>query len=207
MLICLPGCSVKHFVYWSDVKCPEPNSHIQIIIVHLQNLQNIPHTLICFSITVSGMKNKTIAGKKHLKADSFSHLLQPFAKTPHHRARCNLSSSRCELYRLLVLMLLRCAWRKVLWSGTDLYQSMQMLDVGAGAGRAPLPGTPDCHPGRQGMKWEQQPVLNAPLFIPPFKCKPASRPTHKQYVLLCKAEETASNLYFHYGSFTILILD
>lgn len=105
---------------------------------HSNHRTTSENAFICFSFIVSGMKNKKIRQqqekkKKHLQADSSSRFLQPFA---------NLAPSRCELYWFLVLMLLRCARRKTLWSGTDLYQSMQMLDVGAGAGRAPPPAPP-----------------------------------------------------------------
>lgn len=72
----------------------------------------------------SGGKKTTAGKRKHLTAGSSSLLLQPF---------CKLSSSHCELYRFLVLMLLCCSRRrrKMLWSGTDLYRGKQMLHAGA----------------------------------------------------------------------------
>lgn len=100
------------------------------------NLQTQPLTLICFSIIVSGMKNKTTAeGKEKPKSRQLLSSPAAFCWTPPPSTLG--ATSRCELHRFLVLMLRHCAWRKVLWSGTDLYQSMQMLDVGAGAGGAP----------------------------------------------------------------------
>lgn len=98
-------------------------------------------TLSCFSIIRWGMKNKTTADKKSTKKKQTASLIscRPVQKPPSPYTQCNLSSSCCELHRFLVLMLLLCARRKVLWSRTDLYQRMQMLDVGAGAGGAPPP--------------------------------------------------------------------
>lgn len=103
------------------------SSQIHIFtVVHLNICKHIPFSHILFYCSLRYYKNKTRAGEKkswHLPSSP--------------SAFCNLSSSLCEPYRFLVLMLLRCAWRKMLWSETDLYQSMQMLDVGAGAARAP----------------------------------------------------------------------
>lgn len=110
----------------------------------LGNLQTDPSLSYAFFNIVPGTKKQDNNREKRRQL-----LSSPAAFCK--RRNQTLASSRCELHRFLVLMLLLCARRKVLWSGTDLYQSMQMLDVGAGAGEGGTSTrTPDCHPWQAG---------------------------------------------------------
>lgn len=87
-------------------------------------------------------------------------------------------------------MLLLCARRKVLWSGTDLYQSMQMLDVGAGAGeRGTSTRTPDCHPWQAGNEIRAVTCIERTTLQLSVKFRPKYRPNES----LCGAKDSETS--------------